>query len=149
MCLTLGWCDYLEVGPGAAGITVGSNTYYPPDLSGQLSTGTVASGGTGYTTGDTFCPTQTGAYGGCFTVTASSGAITALTAKTAGRGYSTASALSGTTSGGGSGATVNIVAVAASFGDAQLHLSNLGSLQLCQYFSAKYTSGAMVCNQSN
>ena len=71
MCLTLGSCDFWEVGPGAPGISANGFTYYPPDLSGELSQGsTVAAGGTGWTTGDKACVTQTGGYGDAFSVTA-------------------------------------------------------------------------------
>lgn len=152
MCLTSGNCDYFEVGPGAPGITGSGRTYYPPDLSGKLSTGTQVAGGTGYVTGDTWCPTQTGAYGGCFTVTAVSGAITALTIKTSGRNYATASALSGTTSGAGTGATANITAVAGTAADMNtdaLHPTPIGHYELAQCYSAKYASGAWTFKQFN
>lgn len=82
----------------------------PQALSGY----TIASGGAGYAVNDTIVPVQSDASGASVKVTAVdvNGAITATQLLLGGTGYSVATALPTTTSGAGTGATVNITSIA-------------------------------------
>lgn len=73
---------------------------------------TVANGGTGYNVNDTLTPVQPDSQGAVIVVTAeTAGVVTAVTVQQQGTGYSAANGVATTTSGAGTGCTLNIIAV--------------------------------------
>lgn len=76
---------------------------------GRIATATIASGGSGWTTGDIATVDLAGAYSGTFVVTASGGVVTGLTLHDPGYGYIVTTNLA--TEGSGTGLVVNITAV--------------------------------------
>lgn len=77
---------------------------------GKISTVSIASGGTGWTTGDIATVDLAGAYRGTLVVTASGGVVTGLTLQDPGYGYIVTSNLA--TEGNGTGLIINITAIA-------------------------------------
>lgn len=80
---------------------------------GPITSGSIDSGGSGYTVGDTLVPqepSQGTSSGAAFTVsTVSGGVVTGVTLTSGGIGYVTSTGLATTTSGSGTGATLDIV----------------------------------------
>jgi len=101
---------------GVAG-TLLKNLFTGSDRSDRLSTVTLNTGGSGYTEGaQVLTVTQTGAIGGTVNVTVDAGGVVTSVDSIAitGKGYSVADGLA-TTGGDGTGATVNITAVASHY----------------------------------
>ena len=144
LCLTLGTCTYVEMGPGAPGVTVGSFTYYTPDLSSELQNCTVNTGGSvSYAIGDKVYPTQTNAYGGYCVVTVA-GTSPTMVAGQPGRNYTTGTNLATTTNGSGVGLTVNTTVIANPlYYTDSLHLLALGHYAWFQYWSALYNNAGL------
>jgi len=125
----------------------------PIGASGQIASGTVAAGGTGYTAGDTLTVVQSGAVAGMIRVlTVSSGAVATFAILRGGQGYSVASGLP-TTGGTGSGCTITIATITAGFhlglseGPAQVQIAPKYELIKADQFSAE-VDGALISMQS-
>ncbi len=116
-------CGNAEVdlgGGGNAGIKVllpATGVYQFTQVGGPATNASlfsVSTAGSGYVTGDLIYPTETGfaysgaATGAVFSVTASGGAVTALTLVSGGRGYLTSKYVTTTTSGSGAGLVISL-----------------------------------------
>jgi hypothetical protein len=101
--------------------------------------------------GDYVYPTQANGYGASFVVATLSGsAVATVLPVRAGRNYSTATGLATTTSGSGTGCTLNITTTANTMINSDnLHPNLTGYLDMFQYYAAKFDNSMLPGNLVN
>jgi len=117
---------------GVTALLPSSGTYTTTMVGGPATGATVyqTSGGSGYVSGDLIYPAETGfaytgaATGAVFSVTATSGVVTALTLVSGGSGYLTSKYVTTTTNNAGTGLVVNLAAA-----DCGMRLNGRGTIQ--------------------